>query len=87
MRKYYAEEAVVVVLGFVVGAALALAIVPGDIVLWLATGACLGLFSHIFFSKNFAGDLFWPFAERRRHRKHQVPRPRSTTPQSTMSKH
>lgn len=78
MRKHHAEDVVVMVLGFVIGAALAMSIVPGDIILWLATGACLGLFSHIFFTKNFGGDLFWPFTGHHRHRKHRTTRPRST---------
>ena len=70
MGKYYAEQIVVMVLGFVVGAALAVSIVPGDVVLWLATGACLGLFCHMFFAKNFGGDLIWPFVGHHRRRKH-----------------
>ena len=78
MSVYRAEKMVVMVLGFVVGAALAMSIVPGDIVLWLATGACLGLFCHMFFVKNFGGDLLWPFAGHHRHRKRRVSRPRTT---------
>jgi len=70
MGKYYVEQVVVMTLGFVVGAALAMSIVPGDILLWVAAGACLGLFSHMFLSKNFGGDLFWPFVGHHRHRKH-----------------
>ena len=78
MGKYYLERVFVMGLGFGVGAALAMSIVPGDIVLWLATGVCLGLFSHMFFAKNFGGDLFWPFAGRHPHRKHHATRPRTT---------
>jgi len=70
MGKYYVEQLVVTTLGFVIGAALAMSIVPGDFLLWVAAGACLGLFSHMFLTKNFGGDLLWPFTFHRRHRKH-----------------
>ena len=70
MGKYYVEQVVVMTLGFIVGAALAMSIVPGDILLWVATGVFLGLFSHMFFTKNFGGDLLWPFTGHHRHRKH-----------------
>jgi len=46
-----------------------MSIVSGDVLLWLAAGACLGLFSHMFFAKNFGGDLLWPFFSHRRHGK------------------
>ena len=79
MGKYYVERVVVMVLGFVVGAVLAMSVVPGDILLGLAAGACLSLFSHMFFAKNFGGDLFWPFFGHHRHRKHRASRPRTTS--------
>ena len=62
MSKYRFERIAVVLLGFLVGAGLALSIAPGDIFLWIATGLVLGLFSRAVFGSSFGGELIWPFA-------------------------
>jgi len=60
MTRYRIENAVVTVLGFLVGVALALFVTSGDIVLWVMAGAALAIFSHAFFIRDLAGELFWP---------------------------
>jgi hypothetical protein len=47
--------------GFCIGASLAVAIAPGDIFLWIATGIVLGLFSHFFFEEKSGRAAHWPF--------------------------
>jgi hypothetical protein len=61
MWVYHVEHTVVMVLGFLVGAALAMCIAPGDILLVLATGVVLGFFVRGFLDQNLGGELFWPF--------------------------
>ena len=47
--------------GFCAGASLAVAIAPGDVFLWVATGIVLGLFSHFFFAEKSGRAARWPF--------------------------
>lgn len=47
--------------GCCIGASLAVAIAPGDIFLWVATGIVLGLFSHYFFAEQSGRAARWPF--------------------------
>ena len=51
----------IMVAGFCIGASLAVAIAPGDIFLWVATGIVLGLFSHMFFEEKSGRAAHWPF--------------------------
>ena len=62
MWLYRVEHLVVTVLGFLVGAALAICVAPGDILLILVTGIILGFFARAFLDQNLGGELFWPFA-------------------------
>jgi hypothetical protein len=57
------EHAVVMILGFLVGAVLAMCVAPGDIVLVVVAGIVLGYFAHAFLDQNMGGELFWPFAK------------------------
>lgn len=61
MWIYHVEHTVVMVLGFLVGAILAMCIAPGDVLLVLVTGAVLGFFARGFLDQNLGGDLLWPF--------------------------
>lgn len=62
MWVYHIEHTVVMVLGFLVGATLAMCIAPGDVFLVLVTGAVLGFFARGFLDQNLGGELLWPFA-------------------------
>ena len=62
MSRHYAKHLLVMVPGFLFGAALAMAIAPGDVVLWLAAGVVLGLYSHAFLSDGYAGGWPWSIA-------------------------
>ena len=53
----------VLVAGFLIGAALAVCIAPGDVFLWVVTGIVLALFSRAFFASNFGDQPIWPFAD------------------------
>lgn len=65
MTRYYAEQVLVTLFGFLLGATLAMCITPGDVLLWIATGAILGIFCHVFFIRDFGGELLWPFLDYR----------------------
>ena len=62
MHGHPVEHGVVMLLGFLVGAALAICIAPGDLFLSIAAGLLLGIFAREFFDLNFGGHWFWPFA-------------------------
>ena len=55
------RQAGVMAAGCFVGASLAVAIAPGDVFLWVATGIVLGVFSHFFFRGQSGGAAHWPF--------------------------
>jgi hypothetical protein len=76
MRRHI-ERTVVMSLGFLLGAAVAMSIAPGDVVLWVVTGIVLGLFARAFLDQSFGGEVFWPFAVP--HRKSRTG-PKHTTP-------
>jgi hypothetical protein len=63
MTRRHVEHTGVLVVGFLVGAALAMCIAPGDISLWVVTGVVLALFSRAFFASNFGEQSIWPFAD------------------------
>ena len=63
MWLYRIEHIVVMMLGFLVGAVLAISVVPGDILLVVVAGIVLGYFAHAFLDQNLGGELFWPFAK------------------------
>lgn len=62
MWVYHIEHTVVMVLGFLLGAALAMCVAPGDVFLILVTGVVLGFFARGFLDQNLGGELLWPFA-------------------------
>ena len=62
MNRYYIERAIVAALGFLVGAALAMAIVPGDVLALIGTGIVLGFSARALFDQDFGGGWFWPFS-------------------------
>ena len=55
------RQAGIMAAGCCVGASLAVAIAPGDVFLWVATGIVLGLFSHFFFAEQSGRAARWPF--------------------------
>ncbi len=59
MKRYRIEQAFVSTAAFVLGAALAMCIAPGDIVLWLLAGVLLAVFCREHFVRNCAGEIFW----------------------------
>jgi hypothetical protein len=69
MSRYRIERATVLALGFLLGAALAICIAPGDVLLWIVAGAFLSLFCHEQFVRSCSGELFWWLPHRRHHRR------------------
>jgi hypothetical protein len=65
-RIHQIEQAVVLVIGFFLGAALAMCIAPGDILLWAAAGITLSIFCRAFLIGDLGGDFLWPFAPARK---------------------
>ena len=65
MWLYRVEHAVVMALGFLGGAILAMCVAPGDILLALVAGIVLSFFAFEFLDQNLGGELFWPFARTR----------------------
>lgn len=55
------KQTFIMSLGFFAGVALAFAIAPGDVLLWVAAGVVLALFSGAFFAGSTPGRFFWPF--------------------------
>ena len=58
MWLYHVEHAFVMLVGFLVGVALAMCIAPGDIVLVLMAGIVLGFFARGFLDQNLGGEFF-----------------------------
>jgi hypothetical protein len=54
------EQAVVMVFGFCLGVSLAMCVAAGDVLLWVATGIVLSIFSRAFFIRDLGGELLWP---------------------------
>jgi hypothetical protein len=77
MGRYRIERAVVLTLGFLVGAGLAVCIAPGDVLLWVAAGVFLSLFCHEQFSRSYGGELLWWHPSRRHHAPKQPLGPRA----------
>lgn len=66
MWLYRVEHTVVMLLGFLAGAVLAMCVAPGDILLVVVAGIVLSYFAHEFLDQNLGGDLFWPFGKARK---------------------
>lgn len=81
MSRYRIEQAVVTVLGFSIGAALAMCIAPGDMLLWVAAGVTLTLFAHAFFIRDLGGELLWPLTGSH-HLPRKKPHPHKPRPSS-----
>ena len=67
MWLYHVEHAFVMLVGFLVGVALAMCIAPGDIVLVLMAGIVLGFFARGFLDQNLGGAEHHFGATRRGH--------------------
>ncbi len=67
MTAHRFERAVVLTLGFLFGAGVAVCIAPGDVLLWILAGCLLSFFCHEHFVRNCGGELFWWFPHRRHH--------------------
>jgi hypothetical protein len=65
-RLHRIEQAVVMLLGFLVGAALAVCIAPGDVLMWVVAGLVLSVFARAFLIGELGGEFRWPFMVRRR---------------------
>jgi hypothetical protein len=63
MWFYRVEHIVVMMIGFLAGAGLAMCVAPGDVLLVVAAGIVLGFFAREFLDQSLGGDLFWPFAK------------------------
>jgi hypothetical protein len=63
MTKRYTEQVFVAALGFLMGAVIAMSIVPGDTLLLVGTGIVFGFSARALFDQNFGGDWFWPFGK------------------------
>ena len=58
MLKFRIEQAAVGGVAFLLGAGVAMCIVPGDRLLWVIAGVLLGLFCREHFIRDWAGDFF-----------------------------
>jgi hypothetical protein len=63
MLLHRVEHTVVMLLGFLVGAVLAMCVARGDTLLIVVAGIVLGYFAHLFFDQNLGGELFFPFTK------------------------
>jgi hypothetical protein len=61
MTKRYLEHLIVAVLGFLMGAVVAMLIAPGDARVMIGTGIIFGLYARALCDQNFGGDWLWPF--------------------------
>ena len=61
MTKRYIERLIVVALGFLMGAVIAMIVAPGDALVLIGTGIVFGFSARALFDQNFGGDRFWPF--------------------------
>jgi hypothetical protein len=64
MARYRIEQLLVMALGFLVGAILAICTAPGDMLLWAAAGIALSIFARAFFLRDLGGELLWPHARK-----------------------
>jgi hypothetical protein len=62
MTRYRIEQALVSAFGVLLGLALAMLIVPGDVGLWVVIAILLAVFCRAFFIRGLYGELFWPIA-------------------------
>jgi hypothetical protein len=60
MDKHHLSHAMVTALGFLLGAGIAMAIVPGDNLVLLATGVVFGYFTRTLFDQEFGDESPWP---------------------------
>jgi hypothetical protein len=81
MTRYRIENAVVTVLGFFFGTALALLITPGDILLWVVAGIAFAIFAHAFLIRDLAGEVLWPFGRIRHLHRNGGHQPKPTASQ------
>jgi hypothetical protein len=65
MWFYRVEHVAVLVLGFLLGAVLAMCVAPGDILLAVMAGIVLSYFAHEFLDQSLGGELFWLFTQAR----------------------
>jgi hypothetical protein len=61
MSRYYIGHVTIAALGFLMGAVLAMIIVPGNALVLTGTGIVFGFSTCAFFDQDFGGDWFWPF--------------------------
>ena len=80
MARHRIERAVLTAFGFLAGAALAICIAPGDVLLWAVAGIVLGIFSHAFFVRGLGGELLWPFIGPRQPHDEKADGPRPIAP-------
>ena len=60
MTRYRIEQALVSAFGVLLGLALAMLIVPGDVGLWVVIAILLAVFCRAFFIRGLYGELLWP---------------------------
>jgi hypothetical protein len=61
MNRYYIGHVTIAAVGFLMGAVLAMIIVPGDALVLIGTGIVFGYSARALFDQDFGGDWFWPF--------------------------
>jgi hypothetical protein len=60
VTRFRIEQALVSAVGVLLGLALAMLIVPGEIAMWFVIAAFLAIFCRSFFLRNMYGELLWP---------------------------
>ncbi len=63
MTRRYTEQLIVAVVGFLMGAVMAMSIAPGDTLLLVGTGIVFGVSARALFDHSFGGDWYWPFGK------------------------
>jgi hypothetical protein len=59
MLRHRIEQGIVLALGFLLGAGLAICVTPGDYILCVLAGVALSLFCREHFLRSYGGELFW----------------------------
>jgi hypothetical protein len=76
MNRFRIEQAVVLVAGFLLGAAVALCLSPGNLLLGGLVGVLVSVYCREYFVRNCRGEIFgWSHARRRHLRRHGPRRP------------
>ena len=64
MTKRYIQHLIVTAFGFLMGAAIAMTVAPGNTLLLIGGGIVFAISARALFDRNFGGEWFWPSGKR-----------------------